>query len=172
MSYVWTMRAARFEYDIHSAVKRRVRYLPHPAGPGGSNLSPMGGFLLAVPANLPEHRARRAHEAIASMASPDAMRVHAKNGFPVVPRFSVAADPEAAAGSPLIGVVDSLVKRNLISTSAAASACRNIRRSKACWARCCTVRCGANAATPPRCSEAQDAVAALMMRSRATVPAG
>ena len=98
MSYVWTMRAARFEYDIHSAVKRKVRYLPHPAGPGGTNLSPMGGFLLAVPANLPDHRARRAHEAIASMASPDAMRVHAKNGFPVVPRFSVAADPEAAAG--------------------------------------------------------------------------
>lgn len=75
MAYVWTMRAARFEYDIHSAVKRKVRYLPHPAGPGGTNLSPMGGFLLAVPANLPEHRARRAYEAIASMASRDAMRV-------------------------------------------------------------------------------------------------
>ena len=117
MSYVWTMRAARFEYDIHSAVKRKVRYLPHPAGPRGTNLSPMGGFLLAVPANLPEQRARRAYEAIASMASRDAMRVHAKNGFPVVPRFSVAADPEAAVGSPLIGVVDSLAKRNLIGTS-------------------------------------------------------
>ena len=117
MSYVWTMRAARFEYDIHSTVKRKVRYLPHPAGPGGTNLSPMGGFLLAVPANLPEARARRAYDAIASMASSDAMRVHAKNGFPVVPRFSVAADPEAAAGSPLIGVVDNLAKRNLISTS-------------------------------------------------------
>ena len=114
LSYVWTMRAARFEYDIHSAVKRKVKYLPHPAGPGGTNLSPMGGFLLAVPANLPEARARRAFEAIASMASPEAMRVHAKNGFPVVPRFSVAADPEVLAGSPLISVVDGLAKRNLL----------------------------------------------------------
>mgnify|MGYP002151737375 CR=1 FL=1 len=25
------MRAARFEYDIHSTVKRKVAYLPHPA---------------------------------------------------------------------------------------------------------------------------------------------
>ena len=116
LSYVWTMRAARFEYDIQSAVKRKVRYLPHAAGPGGSNVSPMGGFLLAVPANLPEARARRAFEAIASMASPEAMRVHAKNGFPVVPRFSVAADPEVLAGSPLISVVDGLAKRSLIST--------------------------------------------------------
>ncbi len=117
LSYVWTMRAARFEYDIHSSVKRKVRYLPHAAGPGGTNLSPMGGFLLAVPANLPEARARRAFEAIASMASPDAMRVHAKNGFPIVPRFSVAADPEALAGSPLIRVVDTLAKRKLLSTT-------------------------------------------------------
>ena len=116
LSYVWTMRAARFEYDIHSAVKRKVKYLPHAAGPGGTNLSPMGGFLLAVPGNLPEARARRAFEAIASMASPEAMRVHAKNGFPVVPRFSVAADPEVLAGSPLISIVDGLAKRNLLST--------------------------------------------------------
>ncbi len=116
LSYVWTMRAARFEYDIQSAVKRKVRYLPHAAGPGGSNLTPMGGFLLAVPSNLPEARARRAFEAIASMASPEAMRVHAKNGFPVVPRFSVAADPEVLAGSPLISVVDGLAKRGLLST--------------------------------------------------------
>ena len=171
MSYVWTMRAARFEYDIHSAVKRRVRYLPHPAGPGGSNLSPMGGFLLAVPANLPEHRAQRAHEAIASMASPDAMRVHAKNGFPVVPRFSVAADPEAAAGSPLIGVVDSLVKRNLISTWQRPPVPQYTRIESVLGEvlhRALRRECSDAVAL----REAQDAVAALMMRSRATESAG
>ncbi|MCW6509266.1 extracellular solute-binding protein [Lichenifustis flavocetrariae] len=171
MSYVWTMRAARFEYDIHSAVKRKVRYLPHPAGPGGTNLSPMGGFLLAVPANLPEHRARRAHEAIASMASPDAMRVHAKNGFPVVPRFSVAADPEAAAGSPLIGVVDSLVKRNLICTSQRPRVPQYAQIERVLGQvlhRALRRECSDAAAL----REAQDAVAALMTESRATAPAG
>jgi multiple sugar transport system substrate-binding protein len=114
MSYVWTMRAARFEYDIHSAVKRKVKYLPQPAGQGGSNLSPIGGFHLAIPANLPEHRVKMAFDAISSMASPEAMRVHVKNGFPVFPRFSVAADPEVSAGSPIIGVVDDMAKRHLL----------------------------------------------------------
>ena len=117
MSYVWTMRGARFEYDLLSQVKKRVAFQPHPAGPGGSNLSPLGGFLLAVPANLPEDRARRAFAAIASMVSPEAMRAHVKNGFPIVPRFSIAADPEVLAGSPLIGIVDKLARRNLISTA-------------------------------------------------------
>ncbi len=116
MSYIWTMRAAMFEYDIHSVVKRKVKYLPQPAGPGGNRVSPIGGFHLAIPANLPEARARKAFEAIASMASPEAMRAHVKNGFPVVPRFSVAVDPEVAAGSPLIGVVDNLARRNLLGT--------------------------------------------------------
>ena len=117
MSYVWTMRGARFDYDLHSQVKKRVAFHPHPAGRGGSNLSPLGGFLLAVPANLPEDRARRAFAAIASMVSSEAMRAHVKNGFPVVPRFSIAADPEVLAGSPLIGIVDRLARRNLLSTA-------------------------------------------------------
>ena len=37
-----------------------------------------------------------------------------QNGFPVAPRFSVAADPEAAATSPIVTVVDRLAKRNLL----------------------------------------------------------
>lgn len=171
MSYVWTMRAARFEYDIHSLVKRKVRYLPHPAGPGGTNLSPMGGFLLAVPANLPEARARRAYEAIASMASRDAMRVHAKNGFPVIPRFSVAADPEAAAGSPLIGVVDSLAKRNLISASQRPRVPQYAQIESVLGEvlhRALRRECSDAAAL----AQAQDAVAALMTRSRSAESAG
>ena len=114
MIYCWTMRAARFEYDIHSAVKRKVAYLPHPAGPGGSNVSPIGGFLLTVPASLPPERARLAYEAISWMASPAAMKEHVKNGFPVAPRFSVSADPEAAASTPIVSFVDGLAKQNKI----------------------------------------------------------
>lgn len=114
MAYCWTMRAARFEYDIHSAVKRKVAYLPHPAGPGGTVVSPIGGFLLAIPAGLPPERARRAFEAISWMASPSAMKEHVKNGFPVAPRFSVSADPEAAASTPIVSFVDKLAKQNKI----------------------------------------------------------
>ena len=114
MVYCWTMRAARFEYDIHSAVKRKVAYLPHPAGPGGFSVSPIGGFLLVVPASLPPDRAHLAFEAISWMASPAAMKEHVKNGFPVAPRFSVSADPEAAASTPIVSFVDRLAKQNRI----------------------------------------------------------
>jgi multiple sugar transport system substrate-binding protein len=114
MIYCWTMRAARFEYDIHSVVKRKVSYHPHPAGPGGSSLSPIGGFLLAVPASLPPERAHLAFEAISWMASPAAMKEHVKNGIPAAPRFSVSADPEAAASTPIVSFVDRLAKQNRI----------------------------------------------------------
>ncbi|MCB1377458.1 MAG: extracellular solute-binding protein [Alphaproteobacteria bacterium] len=114
MIYCWTMRAARFEYDIHSVVKRKVAYLPHPSGPGGSSVSPIGGFLLMVPASLPPERAHLAFEAISWMASPAAMKEHVKNGIPVAPRFSVSADPEAAASTPIVSFVDKLARQNRI----------------------------------------------------------
>lgn len=114
MIYCWTMRAARFEHDIHSMVKRKVGYFAHPHGPGGASVSPIGGFLLMVPASLPPDRAKLAFEAISWMASPAAMKEHVKNGFPVAPRFSVSADPEAAATTPIVNFVDRLAKQNKI----------------------------------------------------------
>lgn len=116
MAYCWTMRAARMEYDIHSVVKRKVKYLPQPAGPGGGQASPVGGFLFAVPSNLPPDRLEIAAEAIAWMTSRDQMRAHVRNGFPIAPRFSTSADPEAAAGSPIVRFVDGLAQRNLLTT--------------------------------------------------------
>lgn len=114
LAYCWTVRAARFETDVSSAVKRRVRYLAQPRGPGGASNNPIGGFLLCIPANLPPDRVELAFEAIAWMTSPEAMKANVQNGFPVAPRFSVAADPEAAATSPIVSVVDRLAKQNLL----------------------------------------------------------
>ena len=48
------------------------------------------------------------------MTSPEAMKANVQNGFPVAPRFSVSADPEAAATSPIVSVVDRLAKQNLL----------------------------------------------------------
>jgi multiple sugar transport system substrate-binding protein len=116
LGYFWTMRAARFEYDVQSVVKRRVEYLPQPSGPGGTRASPIGGFLFCIPSNLPEARVELAADAIAWMASREAMKAHVKNGFPIAPRFSVSADPEAAASSPIVRFVDQLAKKNLLHT--------------------------------------------------------
>ncbi|WP_162918822.1 extracellular solute-binding protein [Taklimakanibacter deserti] len=116
MIYCWTMRAARFEYDIRSVVKRKTEYLPYPHGPGGQMVSPIGGFLLAIPAGLPPERSKLAFEAISWMASPAAMKEHVKNGIPVAPRFSVTADPEANATTAIVRFVDRLAKQNKLHT--------------------------------------------------------
>lgn len=116
MTYCWSMRAARFEHDIGSMVKRRVELIPQPKGPGGMSCNPAGGFLLGIPANLPKHRAKLAFEAIAWMTSPEAMKKHVTNGLPVAPRFSVAADPEVAASSPIVRFVDKLAQRGMLCT--------------------------------------------------------
>lgn len=116
MVHCWSMRAARLEYDVRSRVKRRVRYLPHPAGPKGGNVTPLGGFVLAVPSNLPEPRVEAAFEAIRWMTSREAIETHIKTGFPVLPRFSMSADPEIAAGSPIVHAVNELARRDLLQT--------------------------------------------------------
>ena len=114
MGYVWTMRAAQFEAEVRSAVKRRVAYVPQPSGAGGTNTSPIGGFLLCIPSNIDPKRLPLATEALSWMASRESMKEHVKNGFPVAPRFSVSADPEAIGSSQLIRFVGNLANRNLL----------------------------------------------------------
>lgn len=114
MTYCWTMRATRFESDVRSVVKRRTRFIPQPKATFGASNNPIGGFLLAIPASVPEKRAQIALKAISWMASPEAMKKHATNGLPVAPRFSVAADPEVAATSPIVQCVDKLAQRGLL----------------------------------------------------------
>ena len=117
LSYVWTMRAARFEFDLMSRVKGQVQYLPHPTLSGASRAAPIGGFLLAVPSNLPKARAALALQAIKWMTSPKAMRTQVRNGFPVAPRFSVSSDPEMSATSPIVGFVDRLARQGALTNA-------------------------------------------------------
>ena len=114
MTYAWSMRAARFEYDIESVVKRKVAYLPQPKGTKGISANPIGGFLLAIPANVPDDRAELAFHGMSWMASPESMKKHVTNGFPLAPRFSVAADPEAVASSPMVRFVDTLAQKGML----------------------------------------------------------
>jgi len=116
MTYCWTMRASRFESEVRSVVKRRTRFIPQPKSTFGAHNNPIGGFLLAIPASVPDDRARLAFEAISWMASSEAMKTYATNGLPVAPRFSVAADPEVAAASPIVRFVDNLAQQGMLCT--------------------------------------------------------
>jgi multiple sugar transport system substrate-binding protein len=114
--YCWTMRAARFEHELSSRVARRVAYLPPPSRRIRRVAAPIGGFLMTIPATVHPSRQRQIMTAIAWMVSPEAMKAHVRNGFPVAPRFSVCADPEALASSPIVSFVDGLARRNEIVT--------------------------------------------------------
>ena len=116
MAYCWTMRAARFEHELSSRVARRVAYLSPPARRMGRIAAPIGGFLMTIPAHVNAARQRQIINAIAWMVSPEAMKAHVKNGFPVAPRFSVCADPEALASSPIVRMVDQMARRNELVT--------------------------------------------------------
>ncbi|MCB5198793.1 extracellular solute-binding protein [Loktanella sp. TSTF-M6] len=116
MAYCWTMRAARFEHELSSRVTRRVAYLSPPSRRMGKVAAPIGGFLMTIPANVNPARQRQIINAIAWMVSPEAMKAHVKNGFPVAPRFSVCADPEALASSPIVRMVDQMARRNELVT--------------------------------------------------------
>ena len=117
MCYTWSMRAARFEFDLSSRVKGKVHYLPQPNLSGVRCAVPVGGFLLAVPSNLPPERAALALQSIKWMTSSNAMRSQVRNGFPVAPRFSVSSDPVMRATSPIVGFVDGLAQQDLLSTA-------------------------------------------------------
>lgn len=116
MAYCWTMRAARFEHEPASRVVRRVAYLAPPSKRRREVAAPIGGFLLTIPSHLPEQRRKVAMDALAWMASPEAMKAHVRNGFPVAPRFSVCSDPEALASSPIVAMVDRMLRQNQIIT--------------------------------------------------------
>lgn len=114
MTYCWSMRCARFEYDTRSRVKRRVTYLTHPAGPHGRSTAPLGGFVLTIPVNLPQDQLRVAVEAMAWMMAPDSVRSHVKNGFPFLPRFSVVSDPEVMRSSSIVSFVEKAAGKNML----------------------------------------------------------
>lgn len=116
LAYCWTMRAARFEHELSSQVARRVAYLPPPSRRMRRIAAPIGGFLMTIPASVQPARRKQIMNAIAWMVSPEAMKAHVKNGFPVAPRFSVCADPEALASSPIVSMVDQLARRNELVT--------------------------------------------------------
>jgi multiple sugar transport system substrate-binding protein len=65
---------------------------------------------------VPPERRQEILNAIAWMASPEAMKAHVRNGFPVAPRFSVCADPEAMASSPIVSFVDRMARRHELNT--------------------------------------------------------
>ena len=96
MAYGYTLLAPYFELDDASPARRTTGYLPHPAGPNGAPLAPVGGYVLGIPSNLPEERRADAAEALVAFTSPPAQKLYVQHGSRTAPRYSVGGRPGRA----------------------------------------------------------------------------
>ncbi len=112
MAYGYTLLAPYFERDPESPAHGNTGYLPHPAGPKGRPLAPVGGYVLGIPANLAPERRAAAAEALIAFTSPAAQKLYVQNGSRTAPRYSVGADPEVRRISPIFEAVDAMSLRD------------------------------------------------------------
>jgi multiple sugar transport system substrate-binding protein len=107
IAYGWSMRAVRMEHDVKSVVKRRVEYHAPPVA-RGRPVGPLGGFYLAVPANLPPGRREHAVALLERLTEDIGISSGLQSGYPLAPRFLAAAEPGTRAGSPILKRVEKL----------------------------------------------------------------
>lgn len=112
MAYGYTLLAPYFELDEGSPANGQTGYLPHPAGPGASQIAPVGGYIMGIPANLSPERVPAAVEALRVFTSPEAQKLYVQNGSRTNPRYSVGADPDVRRLSPIFEAVDAMSWRD------------------------------------------------------------
>ncbi|WP_412507436.1 extracellular solute-binding protein [Roseovarius sp. SYSU LYC5161] len=112
MAYGYTLLAPYFELDPGSAAYGNTGYMPHPPGPSGTPVAPVGGYVLGIPANLSPDRLDDAVEALIAFTSPEAQKLYVQNGSRTAPRYSVGMDPEVRRLSPIFETVDQMSWRD------------------------------------------------------------
>ncbi|MFT5742317.1 MAG: multiple sugar transport system substrate-binding protein [Paracoccaceae bacterium] len=112
MAYGYTLLAPYFELDQSSPACGNTGYVPHPHGPNGVPIAPVGGYVFGIPANLPEDRVPDAVEALVAFTSPEAQKLYVQNGSRTAPRYSVGLDPEVRRLSPIFELVDEMSWRD------------------------------------------------------------
>jgi multiple sugar transport system substrate-binding protein len=112
MAYGYTLLAPYFELDEGSPAYGQTGFLPHPAGRGGGQIAPVGGYVLGIPANLAPERIPAAVEALCVFTSPEAQKLFVENGSRTNPRYSVGSDPEVCRVSSIFEAVDAMSWRD------------------------------------------------------------
>ena len=114
LAYCATLLAPLFELDRRSPAYGETDYLPHPFGPNGTSIAPIGGYALAIPSNIAPERVEPAWTALVSLTSAQAIKLYIENGSLVTPRFSVGTDPAVKRISPLISIVDEMARSGVL----------------------------------------------------------
>ncbi|ETX13915.1 ABC transporter substrate-binding protein [Roseivivax halodurans JCM 10272] len=116
MTYGWSIRAAAFERNETAQAHGKVEFVPHPHAPGARTVSPIGGFSLAIPAQLDPRRKSSSWKVMEYLTRPEMLKWYVLNGNLTSPRFSTSADPEVQASSKIIAQVDGMDRRGELQT--------------------------------------------------------
>ncbi len=108
MTYIWSGRSAIYELDENAPARGNVGYVPHPSGPNSPNRSTLGGWYLAIPANIDPDRKELAWDVIEWLSSADMIAEYTKHGNCVSPRKSVSQMPEVIERCLVIPHVDQM----------------------------------------------------------------
>lgn len=114
MAYCATLLAPLFELNKDSPAYGVTDFLPHPYGPAGKPIAPVGGYALAIPSNIEPDRVGAVWEAMQSLTSPETIKLYIENGSLVTPRFSVSMDPNVRRISPVISIVDGMARSGIL----------------------------------------------------------
>ena len=114
MAYSHSILAPIHETDPSSPAHLCTGYAPHPTGAKGRPIVPMGGYSLAIPANIAANRIGEVWRALQTFTTASATKLYLANGSLASPRTSVSRDPEVAALSPLILAVDDMARRGYL----------------------------------------------------------
>lgn len=114
MAYSHSLLAPIHETDPTSPAYLRTGYAPHPTGPKGRPIVPMGGYSLAIPSNIAANRISEVWRALQTLTSASATKLYLANGSLASSRTSVSRDPEVAALSPMIAAVDEMAGKGYL----------------------------------------------------------
>ena len=114
MAYCATLLARSFELNSKSPAHGVTDFLPHPYGPGGKPIAPVGGYALAIPSNISPDRIDDVWAAVQSFTSPETIKLYVENGSLVSPRYSVSMDAAVRRVSPVISIVDGMARSGIL----------------------------------------------------------
>jgi multiple sugar transport system substrate-binding protein len=114
MAYSHSLLASLFEFNEKSPAYRRAGYVPHPTGPSGRPIAPLGGYALTIPANIEPQRIAPVWSVLSALTSARAVKLYTMNGSLACPRRSVSGDPEIRALSPMLSTIDEMASRGLL----------------------------------------------------------
>lgn len=114
MAYSHSLLAPLFELNEKSPAYRRTGYLPHPVGPSGRPIAPLGGYAVAIPSNIAPERVSPVWTALQAFTSAHAVRLYTMNGSLACARKSVSSESQVRALSPMLSAIEDMARRGLV----------------------------------------------------------